>query len=130
MLYSPFVFLTYFAMMLGFTVLATMSSGSYTLPRLSMWYMIPLMSCTHVSTLMLVMAGSKMSNMPCGVPFVWVPQHTHPSFLRRVHCSPFARLAWHLSNTGTTFLMRFRFMKSSLDSFSLSAEYINPMIAM
>ena len=36
MLYSPFAFFTYFAMMLGFMMLATMSSGSYTLPVLSM----------------------------------------------------------------------------------------------
>ena len=66
-------------------------------------------------------ASSSKSQNPCGVPFKCVPQYSLVASLRlRVHCSPLARLAQHLSERCTAFLTRFLFIKSSFVKFKSS----------
>ena len=67
---------------------------------------MPLMSFTQTSILLFGFGRlTSVDTTPCGVPFTCVPQILvevslcSPSvFLRRVLCSPFARLAVHYSN--------------------------------
>ena len=88
--------------------------------------MIPSMSSAFTSKLCFTDSDSTLFVInPCGAPLKCVPQNSHPSFLRRVHCSPLARFALQRLVPGIEFFTRFRLLKSSRVNASLSYSYIN-----